>query len=272
VWILPLALAGCASSPTTTQTAVVTTPPPPPPPPPAPSAFVRVIHASPDTFAQVVQAYLDNGQVPAVPDLAFKSAAGYTPIPAGAHTVQARVPGMSPAQPAPINWTTPELQPGRAYTIIAHGLASDLTGPQVTFSHDEDAMTPAPAGRANVRFFHALVGGGVVDVCLNGATPAFPAVTYGTFANAAGVPGHYAGVAPGTASMSFRASVAGRAPCTGRVVGTVDVPIVSGSTITLVAVGRIARPPLAVTPEVLVCTDGAPQPSSCSPLAVRAGR
>jgi hypothetical protein len=268
--LLPLALAACASAPPPPAAVALTAPPPAAPPPAA--AFVRVIHASPDTFAQTVQAYLDNGATPAVPDLTFKSAAGYTPIPAGVHSVQARVPGMSAATPAPINWNTPDLQPGRAYTIVAHGLASDLSGPQVTFSHDEDAMTAAPAGRANVRFFHALVGGGTVDVCLNGGTPAFAAVSYGTFANAAGVPGHYAGVAPGTVSVAFRGSAAGRPPCTGRVVGTVDVPLVDGSTVTLVAVGRLARPPLAVAPEVLVCTDGAPQPSRCSPLAVRAGR
>jgi len=231
-----------------------------------------VIHASPDTFAQTVQAYLDNATTPVIADLTFKSAAGYTAVPPGVHSVQARVPGMSPTAPAPINWNTPDLQPGRAYTIVAHGLASDLSGPQVTFSFDEDLMAPAPSGRANVRFFHALVGGGTVAVCLNGATPAFNAVTYGSFGNAAGVAGHYAGVAPGTVTVSFRASVAGRAPCTGRVVGTVEVPLVDGSTVTLVAVGRLARPPLAVPPEVLLCTDSPPQPSRCMPLSVRAGR
>ena len=267
-----LAFAACASQQSSQPAPPPGPPAPPPPPPPPAAAYVRVIHASPDGFARTVQAYLDNGTTPAVPDLAFKSAAGYTPIPAGVHTVQARVPGMLATAPAPINWSTPALEPGHAYTIIAHGLASDLTGPQVTFTHDEDAMTAAPAGRANVRFFHALVGGGTVDVCLNGATPAFAAVAYGTFANAAGVPGHYAGVAPGTTSVSFRATAPGRAACTGRVVGTVDVPLTDGSTVTLVAVGRIARPPLAVTPEVLVCSDGPPQPSRCSPLAVRAGR
>ena len=174
-------------------------------------ALVRVIHASPDTLAQTVMAYLDNSQTPAVPDLNYRSAAGYTPIPAGAHSVQARVPGMLPSMPAPINWTTPELIAGHAYTIIAHGLATDLTGPQVTFSHDEDALTPAPRDRALLRFFHALVNGGVVDVCLSGSTPAFVGVAYGTFATAAGVPGHYAATQPGTASVSFRASAPGRA-------------------------------------------------------------
>lgn len=273
--LLPLALAACstpapqAARPQPTSGAQAL---PPPPPPPPPSALVRVIHASPDPMAQAVLAYMDNGQTPALPELRYRAAVGYAPVPPGAHAVQARLPGMSPSMPAPINWNTPDLQAGRAYTIVAHGLASDLSGPQVTFAHEEDAAAAPTPGRANVRFFHALVGGGTVDVCLGGTTPAFVGVAYGSFGTAHGTTGRYVGASPGAQTVTFRAHAPAASPCAGRVVGSVPVQLADGATVTLVAVGRIARGPSAVAPEVLVCNDAPPGASQCAPVPVTAGR
>ncbi len=267
---IALLLAACAS---TTQTAPVANPAnaqPLAPPPPPPGALVRVIHASPEQFAQTVAAYTDNGQVPVIPELRFGAAEGYLPVPAGVHSVQARVPGMPPTGPAPVNWNTPDMQSGHVYTIIAHGLVSDLSGPQLTFAHEEDELARTIPGRTRLRFFHALVGGGNVDVCLNGSTPAFQGAAYGAFANAAGVPGHYAASQPGEVRLTFRA--ANQNPCTGRIVGSVPLQLVDGVSVLLVATGRIARGQGGVAPQVLLCPDTAPQQASCTPIPVTPGR
>ncbi len=273
---LALALAACASSsPQPVQTVASSgaqAPAPPPPPPPPPGALVRVIHASPEQFAQTVAAYTDNGQTPVIPELRFGTAEGYLPVPPGVHSVQARVPGMPPTGPAPVNWNTPDLQPGHIYTIIAHGLVSDLSGPQLTFAHEEDEPANPTPGRTRLRFFHALVGGGTVDVCLNGSTPAFAGVTYGTFASAQGGTGHYAPAQPGNLTVTFRATPQRGAPCTGRVVGSVPVQLTDGASVLLVATGRIARGAGAVAPQVLICPDTAPAAASCSPTPVTPGR
>ena len=268
---LALLLTACPSTPQTVQTANSSGSQPLAPPPPPPVALVRVIHASPEQFAQTVAAYTDNGQVPVIPELHFGAAEGYLPVPAGVHTVQARVPGMPPTGPAPVNWTTPDMQSGHIYTIIAHGLVSDLSGPQLTFANEEDEPARPTPGRTRLRFFHALVGGGMVDVCLNGATPAFTGAQYGAFANAAGVPGHYAASQPGAVTVTFRGA-APTNPCTGRIVGSVPLQLVDGVSVLLVATGRIARGPGAVAPQVLLCPDTAPQAASCTPIPVTPGR
>lgn len=264
-----LMLAACASTP---QPAPSGPPAPLAPPPPPPGAYVRVIHASPEQFAQIVTAYTDNGQVPVIPELHFGAAEGYLPVPSGVHTVQARVPGMTPTSPAPVNWTTPDLQATHAYTIIAHGLVSDLSGPQLTFAHEEDEPATITPGRTRLRFFHALVNGGTVDVCLNGATPAFASATYGAFATASGTTTHYAPAPPGAVTVTFRSAQPGRPPCAGRIVGSVPIQLLDGASVLLVATGRIARGAGAVAPQVLVCPDTAPGAASCTPTPVTPGR
>jgi hypothetical protein len=271
-----LSVTACSStqSATVATTQVVSTVPVvPPPPPPPPPAFVRVIHASPDSFAQTVVAFLDNGVEPAIPALQFRSGFGYLPIPPGTHTVQARLPGMAANTPPPVNWTMPDIQSGRPYTIIAHGLASDLSGPQITFAHEPDELAGSAPGQTRLRFFHALVGGGTVDVCIGGTTPAFAGVSYGTFGTAYGVPGHYAGSQAGDLRLTFRATPtrAGQ-PCGGRVVGSVPLTLGSGASVLLVATGRLQRGGGGVAPEVLVCIDTAPATASCTPLPVTPGR
>lgn len=214
-------------------------------------------------MAAGVTAYLDNGTTP-VANLRYRAAEGYTRLPAGVHTVQARLPNMPPTAPPVLQWTTPAFQADHAYTIIAHGLASELSGPPVTFAPDEDTLAPAPAGSARVRFFHALVGAPAVDVCV-GTMPAFSAVSYGQWGN--GAQGHYAMAPAGNATLTVRR--AGGAPCTGQPLGTVAAAVPSGANVTLVAVGRIAHGRGGVTPEVLLCQDQPlTTPSQCfaSPL------
>ena len=227
---------------------------------PANSALVRVIHASPDTMARAVAAYLDNSQTAIVPNLEYRSAAGYNPVPAGTHTVQARLAGMPASTPPALSWNTPAFLAGHAYTIIAHGIASEFGGnTPVTFSPEEDSLTAPAPGRTNIRFFHALVGGPAVDVCVNGTIPAFVSASYGTWANAFGTSTRYAAASPGAVNVSLRAS-GGGAPCGGRVLGTVQTSLPDRSNLTVIAIGRSGRG----TPEVLVCTD-APLtvPSQC---------
>lgn len=272
-------LASCASSPpqSSMMSAPVAEPPPPPPPPPsdplplatplpaAPSgnARIRAIHASPDSMAGAVAVYLDNATTAAIPNLTFRSAAGYTEVAAGAHSVQARLAG-APATSAPaLMWQTPAFEPGHSYTIIAHGMA--LEAPNVTFAPEEDTATTTPPNMALVRFFHALVGASPVDICV-GSTAVFANVSYGSFAN--GSQGRYSPVPAGSARLDVRATAT--APCTGRSMGHVSATVEAGQVLTLVATGRVGRRAQAVTPELLACRD-APlngAPSACVPVPI----
>lgn len=259
--------AACAQQPAPQpQYAQQPAPPPPPAQPaqPAGTALVRVIHASPDPMAAGVTAYLDNGTTP-VANLTYRAAEGYTRLPAGTHTVQARLPNMPPTAPPVLQWTTPAFQPEHAYTVIAHGLASELSGPPVTFVPEEDTLQPAPAGSARLRFFHALVGGPAVDVCLGNAA-AFANVSYGQWGS--GSEGRYAVAPAGNGTLTVRR--AGGAPCTGQPVGSVSAAVPPGANVTLVAVGRLAHGRGAVAPEVLVCQDQPlAGPSRCAPTPLR---
>lgn len=220
-------------------------------PPQAPTAVarVRVIHASPDPLAAHVAVYMDNGTVPVIRDLAYRTGVGYEPIAAGPHVVQARFPSAPPTSPPVLSYNTPNFQANQWYTVVAHGLASEPQGPPVGFSPDSDPSAPLNPSGAALRVFHALVGGPPVDVCV-GATPAFAGVAYGQWSN--GPSGHYALVPPGMHQVTLRQHAG--APCAGRVLGGFQANLAVGTNYTVVALGRLAHIG-GVALEALVCND-----------------
>lgn len=231
---------------------------------PAATARVRVIHASPDPVAAHVAVYMDNGTVPVIRDLAYRTGVGYEPIGAGAHVVQARFPTAPPTTPPVLSYNTPSFVQDRWYTVIAHGLASEPQGPPVSFSPEEDPGAPLDSSRAAVRVFHAMVGAPTVDVCL-GSLPLVRGVAYGQWS--AGTNGRYALATPGAQQVTFRQH--GSSPCSGRSLGGIQLNLGAGTNYTLVAIGRIARIGALAAQEVLVCND-APltAPSQCVPTAI----
>lgn len=243
------------------------------PPPPA-SAHVRVIHASPDPAAATVAVYLDDAQTPAIASLAYKAGVGYADVPAAAHTVQVR-PAAAAATTAPVlAGPTPALDGGASYTLIAHGVVGT---PALALAAAPDVSPTPEAGHAHVRFFHALVGLGAVDVCAAGATALAPAtalftnVAYGAFGHTTGPGESYLNVPAGAATVQVRAHTA--VACRGRVIGHVPLTLTEQGVSTVVAVGRIAsvgHP--AVASELVLCSD-APTASTtvCTVERVRPG-
>lgn len=232
---------------------------------PGAGARVRVIHASPDTMASNVVIYLDNARTPAVPNIAYRQAVGYQAASAGSHLVQARLPGFAADSPPVLSWSTPAFAAGRAYTVVAYGLASELAGPPVAFAAVEDLNEGPAAPAAQMRFFHALVGAPPVDLCTTG-TVVFQNVRYGTWGSAAS--GRYMPGPSGPAVFAVRQS--GGAPCAGQVVGSVRLNFAAGSNSTLIAVGRAGAGRSNIAPDLLHCTDTPlAGPSSCTPQPLR---
>jgi len=249
-------------------------------PPPAP-AGLRVIHAAPDRALASVSAFVDDSAVAAVQGLAFKAVAGHLELTPGEHPlVLRRAADAATAAPA-LAIRTPALAAGTRYTAIVHGLATGT--PRLAVAASADSPAEPEAGKARVRFFHALAGLGAVDLCLPArparpaaanqpaaaavpAAPVFANVAYGAFGSVQG--SEFTEVVAGApVALTIRAQNA--RPCTGAVRGTVTVTPASGAVLTAVAVGRVVGAP-AVARELLVCTDapldGAP---SCPATPIR---
>lgn len=250
--------------------------------PPAPQpAGIRFIHASPDRGLASVSAFLDDSAVAAVQGIAYKSVAGYVEVTPGDHAVVLRR-ANAPAGAAPaLSVRTDTLDPGARSTAIVYGLTTGTS--RLALAAGVDLLGLPEEGKARVRFFHALVGVGAVDVCRPGAparpaaanqpaTPATPAsavfanVAYGAFGAVQG--GAYADL-PSGAPLVLQLRAQNARPCTGLVRGTVTITPPGASVVTAVAVGRVVGAP-AVPRELLVCVDapvsGAP---SCRAVAMR---
>ncbi len=266
-----LCIAACSATTSNTRPVqaptgpvVVNTAAVPPPTAPGTGARVRVVHASPDGMAANVVVYLDNQSSPAIPNIQYRQAVGYVEAAAGPHSVQARLPGFPPTSPPVLSWNTPSFAAGHAYTIVAHGLASDLSGPPVGFFALEDETTaPAPPA-ARARFFHALIGAHNVDICAGNAV-VFGNVAYGRWGTGANGPYMLGPAGP----VAFTVRTANdRAPCTGAALGNVSVTLPPGTNHTLIAVGAPSRRP-SVPGEVLVCRDTPLEgPASCTPTPI----
>jgi hypothetical protein len=249
-------------------------------------ARVRVIHASPDRAAASVDLYLDDATTPAATALAYRGVTATLEVPAGEHAVHVRAAGAAAAAAPAFTGRTPALEGDRRYTVIAHGLVGGAAPHALALVADADASPTPEAGAAHVRFFHAVVGLGSVDLCRPGtparpaaagqpARPAAPAaalvsdVGFGAFASAEhdGATSHYVRV-PAGAPLTLQIRAHAARACAGLLRGTVTVTPADQSVVTAVAVGRATAP---LSPRaLLVCADsagdGAP---SCTPTPIR---
>ncbi len=243
------------------------TPEPAPAPEPEP-AGLRVIHASPDRAAASVALFLDGSEVPAADGVAYRAITGAVRLTPGDHAYSLR--GATGARAVLLSGQTGELTSGTS-TAIVHGLATGPVRLAVAVSHD--SPTQPDAGKASVRFFHALVGLGAVDVCTVAAPSrptqaVFANVAYGAFASVGENHDAYANV-PSGAPLALQIRAQNARPCTGPVRGTVRLTPTDRSVVTAVAIGRVAGAPPAPR-QLLVCTDapvdGAP---TCTPVAIQ---
>lgn len=114
-------------------------------------ANVRVVHASPD--APSVDVLVDDAAV--LTNVPFKAASDYLAVPSGSRNLKVRVAGTSTL----VMDADATVTGGRAYTVLATGLASSIA-PLVL----EDDLAATAAGNAKLRLVHAAPTAGNVDI------------------------------------------------------------------------------------------------------------
>ncbi len=239
-------------------------------PPPEPMSRVRVIHASSDPAAATVSIGIDARSDPLIASLAYRSGSAYTEASAGHHSVVVRGPSAEEGLEGPtLALASEELEQEHTFTAVF--VSQDVADSPFTVFASEDVVAPPPEGEAAVRFFHALIGTDDVDLCLPGATaradgtPLFADVAPNAFGSATGL--QLANVpAGGEIVVQLRAHA--QPICHGRVAGVARFTPTSGTSYTLVAIGRTTGRP-RVDREMLICPD-APADGSCTAAPITA--
>lgn len=139
-------------------------------------AKVRVVHASPN--APAVDVWV-NGSI-AFSDLSFKDISAYASLPSGTYNVQVVPHGKT--SPVLINAVL-TLSPNTDYTVMAIGLLNHIH-PLVLV----DNNSPVSPSMVRVRFVHAAVGAGRVDIAVVGGPILFRNVGFGEDAGYITVP------------------------------------------------------------------------------------
>jgi hypothetical protein len=244
-------------------------PPPPPPPPPPRPAPVRVIHLAAGSAGDTASATAgpEGSPLAQVSDVAFEAASEYVEIqpdaPQMTVPVQVQVGAASASFEVPVRAGTPA-------TLLV--LTNPQDPAQVLVSATEDDSA-AVMGQIRGRFVNALLGVEAIDFCLPGqgrqpGRPIFTGVQYGQVAGT-DTANHYIPISV-AAGLRLQVRQAAESGCTGRVIGTAEIPPPDGSVphnFTLAVVGRASGRP-AVARELLVCED-APNPSGCVALPLR---
>ena len=181
--------------------------------PDEPRAFIRFVHAMPDTLGVDFHAVdiVENSPYIATLFREIKQA-GYTPVAPGTRHFREFLSNPSAPLPGTVSQvlfdTTMTLQVGAHYTMTHVGFARAGQAPAAKFVVFEDMIPTPPAGQIAVRIINLATGMGSVDVYTSAAnTGALPVAP--TFANVAYLAATgYANLTT-TDSLWFRATVAG---------------------------------------------------------------
>lgn len=254
-----LALAACGGRPPpashtepspsdTTETVTAVAPPPPP------EARIRLIHAAVTSNAQSVSLVADGG--PSTAPTGYEFASAYLALTPGEHSLSARA---NDAELIGASFTFAE----GSSTIVAYS-TRDFP---VALSHLEDASATAPENMAQVRFVHALVGQGAIDLCTppptgrGDGTPILASLAPGTPSDgyltvSAGVP------------LTIQLRIQNAHPCHGRTLGVASAfTPASEANYTIVFVGQTGRQH-HVSSELLFCADPPALDTSCATVPV----
>jgi len=131
-------------------------------------ACVRVIHASPD--APAVDVYVNGSKV--VENLAFGAGTDFASLPSGNDREIQIVPTGSSVDDAIFD-TKVDLGPGKAYDVVAVGMADDIDA--IVENVDLSAV---PEGQARVRVMHAAPDVDGVDVVVTDGPDLFTGVDF----------------------------------------------------------------------------------------------
>lgn len=155
VAILGLALSGCFSSSSSSNRSTAQVPLDPG----APSANVRVLHASAN--APDVDIYIEDTR--AISELGFSEATGFTQVPARALAVAIRVAGAAPDS-EPVFSTTVTPAADASYTLVAYGLLGGEGDAAFDLLVIDDMLDTPAAGFARLFVLHAAPTVGPVDI------------------------------------------------------------------------------------------------------------
>ena len=181
--------------------------------PEEPKAFIRFVHGMPDTLGVDFRAVdiVENSPYIATQFRDIKQA-GYSPVAAGTRHFREflsdpTVPVASTVTQVLVD-TTLTLEPDAHYTILHAGFARAGQAPGARFIVMQDALPVPPAGQIAVRVVNLAAGMGNVDVyaSVTGSSP-LPAAPL--FANAAWLTPTAFATLPASASLTFRATLAG---------------------------------------------------------------
>jgi hypothetical protein len=154
------------------------------------SAFVRVVHASPD--AGTVDVFVDGNKL--LSDFKFGTVTGYVNVPAGAHNIQVAPAGQGAG--AAVITQTVSVSAGVPYTVAAVGTKS--SGFSLVAFGDNNLLS---GSMAKVRVYHLSPDAGPVNVAAGGKT----AISGLTYQNAS----DYLSLAPGSYTFHVTATQAG---------------------------------------------------------------
>ncbi|HEX2836960.1 MAG TPA: DUF4397 domain-containing protein [Phycisphaerales bacterium] len=144
----------------------------------AQNANVRVFHGSPD--APAVDVVVNDGNPPAVQNLAFRSVTGYLTLPAATYNFKVRPAGLP--GPDVINANVP-LASSTTYTVAAINTLSSIAPAVFVDDNTLDALN------ARIRFIHASPNAPAVDIGVQGGGVLFSNVTFGNSGGYISVPG-----------------------------------------------------------------------------------
>jgi hypothetical protein len=156
----------------------------------AQTAQVQVIHNSPDPAATIVDIYLNEGDEPAIPDFAFRTATGILDLPAGVELRIGVAPGMS-SGPGDILATFPvTLTAGESYVVMATGVLDEMLpgnpeGADTAFTLKifSPLVQSVSAGDVGLLVYHGSPDAPTVDVLAVGVGILVDDLAYGEFSD-----------------------------------------------------------------------------------------
>jgi hypothetical protein len=154
------------------------------------SAFVRVVHASPD--AGTVDVFVDGNKL--LSAFKFATVTGYVNVPAGAHKIQVAPAGQGAG--AAVITQTVSVSAGVPYTVAAVGTKS--SGFSLVAFGDNNLLS---GSMAKVRVYHLSPDAGPVNVAAGGKT-VISGLTYQKASD-------YLSLAPGSYTFNVTATQAG---------------------------------------------------------------
>ncbi|AOT72157.1 DUF4397 domain-containing protein [Geosporobacter ferrireducens] len=188
---------------------------------PVTSAYVRILHASPD--APAVDIYANNVLI--AQNLAYRGFTQYLSLAPATYRILVYPTGT---RTTPVIDTQVNIAPNGMYTIAAAGLLQNIEAVVVP-----DTAAILPPNRTQLKFVHLSPNAPAVDITLPNGTVLFPNISFGQISN---------NITVVPANYTLQARIAG----TNQIVLTVPNTLIRGNRYyTVYAVGLVdANPPL----------------------------